>query len=249
MMKNICHISLLVAGLLSYSIAAAQTRVHWAQLGANFGRFNDLEAVPVSLDSLIGTAHFNSRFVLGGITPGWAWSRNDRLFSSISLEELNQSKRQSVFVRFINKTLPQASVEQKDFRLRLRFGLEAHIHQNPQKRLWVFLSCGADPYWHRIKTVPLSSLISPNTITRVGLGLDGKAGVLFALTDRIRCEASACALASGFSFYRGRDKNARLSSDAQKTQLAEIDFRGEAWWWKIGVSYQINDSGGSVQED
>jgi len=205
------------------------------------GSFNDLEEVPVSLDSLIGTAYFNNSFVLGGIAPGWAWSRNDRLFSSLSLEELNQTKRASEFITFRNRTVRE-SVEQTAFRLRVRFGLEAHVHQNPEKRLWVFLSLGINPYFHHAKVTPMSSAVFPSQATRIGLGLDGKAGVLFALTDRVRCEASVSALVSGLSFYSSRDKNPRLSTQMQEIRFTDFDFQGESWWWKIGVSYRLKDS-------
>lgn len=244
-MKYCFPTCLVVAGLLLCAPSFAQNRTHWVQLGANFGRFNDLEDVPVSLDSLIGTSYFNSSFLLGGIAPGWAWSGNDRLFSSLSLEELNRSRRESVFVTFRNRTAREA-VEQTALRLRARFGLEAHVHQNPEKRLWVFLSFGLNPYFHQSKVTPVSSKIFPSKVSRVGLGLDGKAGVLFALTDRVRCEASASALVSGLSFYRNRDKNPRLSAQAQEIRFTDFDFRGESWWWKLGVSYRLKhtDAGG-----
>lgn len=240
-MKRPSPTCLVAASLLLCAPAFAQTRVHWTQLGANFGSFNDLEDVPVSLDSLIGTAYFNSPFVLGGIAPGWAWSRNDRLFSSLSLEELYRSRRESEFITFRNRTV-QAAVEQTALRLRARFGLEAHVHQNPEKRLWAFLSLGVNPYFHRAKVTPLSSAVFPSKVTRVGLGLDGKAGVLFALTDRVRCEASASALVPGLSFYRSRDKNPRLSTQAQEIRFTDFGFQGESWWWKLGVSYRLKHS-------
>lgn len=245
-MKCCFPICLVAAGLLLCTPSFAQTRAHWVQLGANFGSFNDLEDVPISLDSLIGTAYFNSPFVLGGIAPGWAWSSNDRLFSSLSLEELNRSRRESVFITLKNKILPREAVERKDFRLRVRFGLEAHIHQNPEKRVWVFLSFGVNPYFHQAKVTPVWSEIFPSKVSRVGLGLDGKAGVLFALTDRVRCEASASALVSGLSFYRSRDKNPRLSAQSQDVRFTDFDFQGESWWWKIGVSYRLKDPDTSI---